>query len=187
MSFHSSAIAFFSLIILFLLYKYHFRYYFITFLLSIPFYILVAKYTPFILENIGLRFSSYIDSDYFKQGDYITIITKIYYLPVLLLFFYLYNKRKTTESIQNYFSFTILIFSCTYWLFLMSLDIAILSRVSNYFWFFIIFSLYYVGVYFSTRGVTILSLYLLYIFAPYCAKVTFLAKNEFIYRSIIFN
>ncbi|EOE5321826.1 EpsG family protein [Providencia rettgeri] len=184
MSFHSTAIIFFGLVFFSLAKKYHFNRYFIVFIISIPFYLLVAKYTPIILDSLGLRFLSYIDSEYFDNGNYITIMTKIYYLPALLLFFYLY-KKNTIQN--NYFSFTILIFSFTYWSFLMSLDIAILSRLSSYFWFFIIFPLYYIGVFLYQRSVASLGFYILYLAAPYVAKVTFLAKNEFIYNSIIFN
>lgn len=185
--FHSTALIFIGLIVFSLIHRYKFRHYFAIFIISIPFYLLIAVYTPMILESLGLRFTSYIGSKYFEEGNYITIVTKMYYLPALLFFYYLYKKHKENNYESSYFSFVILIFSFTYWSFLMSLDIAILSRISSYFWFFIIFPLYYVGVYFSKRGSASLCFYILYISAPYFAKVTFLAKNEFIYRSIIFN
>ncbi|MFM4922367.1 EpsG family protein [Aeromonas dhakensis] len=190
MSFHSSSLIFLSLIIFVVFHRSFHRYNIVIFILSIPFYLLVAKYTPILLENLGLRFSSYIESDYFDAGNYITIITKIYYFPVLLFFYYLYGKaRENTKKnhFDGYFSFLIFMFSCTYWSFLMSLDIAILSRVSSYFWFFIIFPLYYVGIFLHKKGIVKLGLYIIYLVAPYAAKVTFLAKNEFLYNSIIFN
>ncbi|MCU7999951.1 EpsG family protein [Shewanella sp. SM95] len=190
MSFHSSSVIFIALIFIPFLYKRLYRCGFTIFILSIPFYFLIAKYTPVLLESLGLRFSSYIESDYFDAGSYITIITKVYYLPALLFFFYLYNKSIKASGFfykDGYFSFLIFIFSCTYWSFLMSLDIAILSRISSYFWFFIVFPLYYVGIIFYRKGFVKFGLYVIYLIAPYLAKVTFLAKNEFLYKSIIFN
>ena len=185
MSFHSTALIFFGLIFFSVAAKYKFKRYFLIFIISIPFYLLIAKYTPIILDSLDLRFSSYLGSEYFENSDYLVIITKVYYLPALLLFFHLY--KKMNEFGNNYFSFVILIFSFTYWSFLMSLDIAILSRLSSYFWFFIIFPLYYVGFYFYQRSMVTLYFYIFYLAAPYAAKVTFLAKNEFMYNSIIFN
>lgn len=192
MSFHSSSIIFVSLIVFAIFYKNLHKYNFLIFILSIPLYFLIAKYTPAILDGFELRFSYYIESDYFESGNYITVLTKIYYLPALLLFYSLYGKAKASEYSgkccrEEYFAFLIFIFTCTYWSFLMSLDIAILSRISSYFWFFIIFPLYYVGMFFHKRGVVKLGLYIIYLVVPYAAKVTFLAKNEFLYNSVIFN
>lgn len=190
MSFHSSSLIFVFLFFFVFFYKYFYRYYFIIFILSIPFYFFIAKYTPILLDASGVRFSSYIESDYFGAGNYITVITKVYYLPALLFFYYLYGKARGNRGgfyFEGYFSFLIFIFTCTYWSFLMSLDIAILSRVSSYFWFFIIFPLYYVGIFFHKRDFVKFVLYFIYLVAPYAAKVTFLAKNEFLYDSVIFN
>ncbi|KNA52640.1 hypothetical protein A33_020290 [Vibrio cholerae AM-19226] len=189
MMFHSSAVVFFVLIFLRLFLDLKEKSYFYVFILSIPFYFLVSKYTLNVLEYFDLRFLSYVESDYFVAGDYVTLLTKIYYLPAIFIFFYLFcsGENKCFVGCNDYFKFAILIFSCSYWSFLMSLDIAILSRVSSYFWFFVIFPLYFVAVYLSRRSSELLAIYLLYLFAPYASKVTFLAKNEFLYKSIIFN
>jgi len=187
MSFHSTAIIFLSLIVFRFFNKVLFNKYFLIFILSIPFYFIISKYTFVVMDYMGLRFTSYIDSEYFEKGDYITLLAKVYYLPAILYFFFLYGKRDVTKIQTDYFSFVILIFSCTYWSFLMSLDITILSRLFSYFWFFIVFPLYYVGVRLHRVSIYKLSFFILYIFIPYFAKVIFLAKNEFLYQSIIFN
>ena len=191
MSFHSSAVIFLCLIPLRFLYERLGRYCFIIFFISSFLYLWLPEYTAAILDFLGLRFSSYIDSSYFESGGYVYVITKLYYLPCFLLFFCIY--RRHNEFIANswsseYFFFVVFIFACTYWSFLMTLDAFILSRVASYFWFFIIFPIYYNYIFLVRRYNPAISLiYIGYVIVPYFVKVTFLAKNEFIYRSYIFN
>lgn len=188
-TFHSSSIIFFALFTFIFLQKSLSKYNFLIFIVTMPIYLFVAKYTPLLLEMLDLKYASYIESEYFEAGNYLNVITKLYYSPAILLFFYIFRKKKYTFiKDEGYFSFVIFIFSCTYWSFLMSMDIAILSRLSSYFWFFIIFPLYYVAIYFIRNGYKwAFIFYIIYIASPYIAKVTILAKNEFIYRSYIFN
>ncbi|HGS4462853.1 TPA: EpsG family protein [Vibrio metschnikovii] len=189
--FHSSSMVFF-LLPLFLLVDrvVSERYIFVFFLLSFPVYLLIGKYTHILLETFNLRYVSYIDSEYFVRGNYINVITKIYYIPALVLFYIVYPDNRINHIgflNDKYFKFVVLIFSFTYWSFLMSLDIAILSRLASYFWFFIIFPLYYLACYIKKSNYFLFLIYIMYIILPYLAKVTFLAKNEYLYRSYIFN
>ncbi|MBL0530225.1 EpsG family protein [Aeromonas caviae] len=189
-TFHSSGILFILFPLFILMNKVMGKYCFFLFMVTLPIYMFISKYAPTLLETFDLKYSSYIDSEYFEGGSYITVITKLYYIPALLFFYYIYDS-KSCNSIgikdERYFSFLILVFSCTHWSFLMSLDIAILSRIASYFWFFIIFPLYYVALALRRSNKVVFLIYIVYIVLPYIAKVTFLAKNEYLYKSYIFN
>lgn len=187
---HSSAALFFLFPLFFLVDKLAGKHVFSLFLATLPVYIFVGKYTPFFISNFGVGYSSYMESEYFAGGGYVLIVTKLYYVPAILFFYLVYSEKKCTSLgivDSKYYSFLILIFSCTYWSFLMSLDIAILSRIASYFWFFTIFPLYYVLLYLRRTNKIAFLVYVAYMLFPYMAKVTFLAKNEYLYKSYLFN
>nr|WP_232614138.1 EpsG family protein [Photobacterium carnosum] len=189
-TFHSSAYILFSIYIIRILSNLFNKRLFFIFCLSFLFYFVIGNYTLSFLQLIGSKYSLYSDSIYFEAMNISTVITKIYYLPVFMLFFLLRRKRTVSNNFfdSDYFNFALFIFASTYWSFLLSLDIGILSRVAIYFWFFIIFPIYYVIRSLWILGDKKLSIIVfVYTVMPYFAKVTFFAKGEFLYHSYIFN
>ncbi|CAM8292168.1 EpsG family protein [Morganella morganii] len=186
MTFHFTAIIFIALLFVRPLLKFVLRYPFLLFSLSLPFYIFLSQSVPFILELTNMKYSSYMESKYFQPRDISVIITKLYYLPLILYFFFIFNNKKETHF--NYMNFCLAIFVITFWSFIMGLDIGLLSRLANYFWFFVIFPLLYLLNNALQRKKTFEFLFIfVYCILPYLAKVTFLAKGEFLYQSYIFN
>ncbi|WP_368859244.1 EpsG family protein [Xenorhabdus bovienii] len=193
-TFHSSSIIFLLIFPLKKLYLKLSNRIFLLFLITAPIYYWSTYYIPEMLILLGGKYSYYINSQYFQGYSLTTIYTKIYYIPLILYFFYKYRiNNKNNINIgygtnKKYFSFCIFIFSITYWAFLPSLSISILSRISSYFIFFYIFPIYYVIIESIYRRKNINTiLILLYIILPYIIKVTLLAKGEFLYKSYIFN
>ncbi|OAL82334.1 hypothetical protein AY607_12260 [Acinetobacter sp. SFA] len=116
---------------------------FFIFLLTAPIYFIDFK-SIFIsaLEFFNLRFISYMDTRYVEGAGYSKIITKFYYLPIVLLFWFYYLRDNKSDTGMNHFF--ILIFSFTYFMFLQSLSFELMLRVWSYFNFFLIFPIYYV-------------------------------------------
>ncbi|WP_428846760.1 EpsG family protein [Providencia rettgeri] len=186
MTFHSTAIIFFTLLLIKPLSKFILRYPFLFFSLSLPFYLLLSQSVPFILEITNMKYSSYLEGNFFQPWDISVIITKLYYLPLILYFFIIYDNKKNDQF--SYLDFCLSIFIVTFWSFTMGLDIPLLSRLASYFWFFLIFPLFYLLINALQRKKTFEFLFIFaYCTLPYLAKVTFLAKAEFLYQSYIFN
>lgn len=137
----SVLIIFFERLNKFILYKKNIL--FFIFMLTAPIYFIDFK-SIFIsaLEFFNLRFISYMDTRYVEGTGYSKIITKFYYLPVILLFWFYYLRDKKLDTGMNHFF--ILIFSFTYFMFLQSLSFELMLRVWSYFNFFLIFPIYYV-------------------------------------------
>ncbi len=189
-TFHSSGIIFYCFFIFIYFYKLAKRYSFVIFAFTLPLYFYLTTYVSFFLDLFSLNYAYYVEGQNVETGNFSALVTKLYYLPVILFFYFIYYKRSDFNpkiKCGDYLPVMIFIFSCTYWSFIMSLDIGILSRLSTYFWVFIIFPLYYVAIYLEQRNKKYLYIYLIYLLLPYVAKVTILAKNEFIYKSYLFN
>lgn len=186
MTFHSTAIVFFALLFITPLSRLILRHPLLCFSLSLPLYLLLSQSVPFILEISNIKYSSYLGDDFFKPWDISIIITKLYYLPLIIYFFIIYDNKKKNQF--SYFNFCIAIFTVTFWSFTMGLDTPLLSRLASYFWFFLIFPLYYLLMNSVQYNKTFEFLFIFaYCTLPYLAKVTFLAKAEFLYQSYIFN
>ncbi|HHC6613234.1 TPA: EpsG family protein [Vibrio parahaemolyticus] len=156
------------------------------FIISLPAYKLLI---PFLAINfVGIMFPAYkyyLLADRIEEANIISLITKLYYLPLVLYFYYLLNNGSIVLK-DKYERFLILIFSSTYWFFLASQDISILGRVAQYFYLFYSFPLYYIINHFYKKNKTVMFvLSMLYIFIPYVLKVTILAKNEYLYHWIL--
>ncbi|WP_420915636.1 EpsG family protein [Moellerella wisconsensis] len=186
MTFHLTAIIFIILLFIKPFFKFILRHPFLLFSLSLPFYIFLSQSVPFILELTNIKYSSYLGDNFFQSRDISIIITKLYYLPLILYFFLRFNNKE--ENHFSYINYCIAIFIITFWSFIMGLDISLLSRLASYFWFFTIFPLLYLLNNALERKNTFEFIFILiYCILPYLAKVTFLAKAEFLYQSYIFN
>ncbi|QFS16088.1 EpsG family protein [Acinetobacter indicus] len=150
------------------------------FIMSIPIYSLnLTAVITNILEFFNLRYISYIGSDFAQGRSILNILTKVYYLPVILIFWFLYIFDKKDDYLsKNLFSMMIYIFSFTYFLFLQAMDFGLISRIWQYFNFLLIFPLYFVYVRINNFYKLILIVYLI---IPYLLKVLFFADAEYSY------
>nr|WP_228490417.1 EpsG family protein [Vibrio parahaemolyticus] len=160
--------------------------YFYLFVISLFVYKLLI---PFLAINfVGIVFPAYkyyLLAERIEEANIISIVTKLYYLPLILYFYYLLGKGLVVLN-NNAEKFIILIFSSTYWFFLASQEISILGRAAQYFYLFYSFPIYYVISYFYNKNKPVtFVLSVFYIFLPYVLKVTILAKNEYLYHWIL--
>lgn len=153
----------------------------ILFILSFGFYLVdFKKIIIYFLEFFNLRFLSYVDTKYAEGRDILGLLTKFYYLPIIILFWFFYlrntkNSRFLNSEINDFF---ILIFSLTYFMFLQALSFDLMLRIWGYFNFFIIFPIYYVFVRCTKFS---FALILIYILIFYLAKVLFFPVAEYEY------
>jgi len=191
-TFHSSAFLFFLVYIFkYINTKIDSKMHFWFFVISLPVYILFGKNAGYFVSLLAGGYSSYLGTSFFSgQENVIFMITKVYYIPLFFLYFYIFHRNEKYNHCEGdgYFKYCMTIFSLTYWSFVLILFAGIFSRISDYFKFFYIFPIYYLSVYFySRKKIMYLMFVLIYIAFPYFLKVTFFANAEFSYRSYIFN
>lgn len=145
-----------------------------------------------LLDFLSVGYAYYLDTEVASGKKGFWYITKLYYFPMFIVFYYIWWKERNIKRItlmnSTFFNTSIFIFSCTYWIFLSVNEIAILSRISYYFTFFYIFPAYFIMAHLYNRRNAFGFLILVgYLVVPYILKVTLLAKAEFYYRSFVFN
>ena len=184
--FHSSAIFLVILIPIRFFYNILHRNIFITFILMPFFYMFMNGFLESIVPSLFPQYIHYLDSAFSEGVDFSSYITKLYYLPGILYFYYLYKNTEESSN-QTYFGFMIVIFSIFYWLFITSNEIGIASRIFVYFLFFYTFPIYYLlkKTFLQNKPFTFYIL-IVYVFLPYFLKVTFFARGEFLYKNILF-
>ncbi len=187
--FHQSALIFIIIFPLAYVYKRFNLNPFYIFILTIPLYIYIPDIAISLVDIFHIKYISYQDSIFFKPQPLINIITKLYYLPLILYFFYIYRRTESYErKNNNYIGFCIFIMSALYFLFLMSYKIGLFYRISSYFWFFTIIPIYYLAIHkLSKNKITDFIIIILFVLLPYILKTTILAKGEYQYDSILFN
>lgn len=158
---------------------------FVLFLLSILVYLVAGQFTRQLTSIFLPNYLHYLNGSYSEPKSISIFLTKLYYLPIILYFYSVY--RKDSSSVfGRYFSSMIFIFTITYWFFLLALYLGSATRLYSYFIFFYIFPIYYIlHDSFFRKRVLLFFMLLVYIIAPYTAKVTFLARAEFLYQSIL--
>lgn len=156
------------------------------FILSAGGYYYLGGMAGGIVKNYLQAYQHYVSSELAVGFSLMLFITKLYYLPVFLYFFLTYKKQETMP--WQYLHFMVVIFSMTYWFFLLSLSFGIAERLYYYLTFFYIFPIYYL-LHRSIKNNNGFEFTLLftYIVLPYFAKVTFLARGEYLYNSVLFN
>ena len=153
----------------------------------IPMILLFVKpLIMFFVENYFRVYAHYLTNDYGAALDASAMLTKLYYLPAFIYFWFLYLKKTEVRTLKG-MDLGIAIWLSTYWLFILYLDFGFIYRIASYFFFFYIFPLYYVfeNLIFQ-RKLLSLTVFILYIIFPYFLKVTYLAKGVFLYESILF-
>lgn len=184
--FHKSAYLAFSLIALISFYKLLGEKVFTLFLISAFIFFIFGKYTGPAIDILIPRYSHYLNTKFGDPYSISTFFTKLYYTPIILIFYYLYAKQKIER--RCYINFGIFVFSTTYWGFLLALNVGIIARIYQYFVFFYVFPIYWLLAYFyNSKKIYAFLISLTYIITPYIIKVTILADAEFKYQSYIFN
>jgi len=162
--------------------------FFLIFILSAVVYgFIIPPLTVEIVAKTFPMYSKYLFEDRLQEGTLLSLLTKLYYVPIFLLFYYLcYRKAiiiRTTSEIA-----LVGVFSLSFWLILLAYEISIFGRVSQYFSIFYSFPIYYLlNHYYKKKRFYIFIFWLVYLLIPYILKVTLLAKNEYLYQWIVNN
>lgn len=145
----------------------------------------VSVYSQQIVNSIFPQYAKYYVTDFVEGQNIESFLTKIYYIPLIFCFYYLYKPKKEYNS---YLDFLVVIFSSTYFSFILATEVGIFARVFSYFIFFYAIPAYFVLEYtYKNNRPVLFYLTLLYVCIPYIAKVTIFARNEFLYKSVIFS
>jgi len=143
--------------------------------------------SQFLINFIFPNYGFYTDMQYL---NYFTLLTKLYYLPLVFYFIYVYNVNRFYNIFVNelLFKYMLLIFSLTYSVYLTEFTFNLNGRVFKYFQFFYIFPIYYLFDYliYKNKKLQLLLLFA-YIFFPYYIKVFILPTSEYTYDSILFH
>ncbi len=189
--FHSSSIVFLLVLPVVLLSNVNRLYSLFAFIVTPVFYLYIPSFIEGLLGWFGSAYLHYLDSDLAASKGIMSVVTKLYYAPLYFIIAYFYTKRRFdcvfTKQNFRFFNVGMIIFFATYWSFLSTLELGILNRIFNYFVFFGIFPCYYVlaGA-LKEQRMYLFWFVVLYLALPYVAKITFLARAEFLYKSYIF-
>ncbi|WP_137222139.1 EpsG family protein [Shewanella sp. MEBiC00475] len=163
------------------------------FILSFVFYLFVLPmFLPMVVGKLFPVYIPYFESVHAAQANFVSVATKVYYIPIYIMFFYYYFKDTKNNILYTFsgksFGFFILIWSATFWIFLSAIKFGFLGRVNQYFIFFYIFPMYYVLHREMLKHKFYNVFFLIcYIAIPYVLKVTVFSTAEYNYKSIFFN
>jgi len=145
-----------------------------------------GRYVPVIIETIFPSYSIYyVDGESLINVSILNVLTKLYYLPVNILFIYFLWRNVFQLSIfeKRLIGFWVII-SSSYFL---SYHYGFFSRVNFFLVFYYIIPIYYVFSLFRKRNNAVLLIYLIgYIILPYIFKVVFFPLAEFHYETFLF-
>lgn len=172
----------------FLVKKYIFLIFFCSFFLY-SFILPGASY--FLVDFFVPTFKRYYSGTGLSGANLVFLLTKLIYVPLFLLFFYIYYFKKSFYTFfiskHKYFDFFIAIFAATALSFILLLFVDRFNRIYVYFAFFSIFPLYYLYAYFlSKKSHIFIFLLTSYLFLPYFAKVFIFPVREFSFSTILF-
>ncbi|CAM0740228.1 EpsG family protein [Acinetobacter baumannii] len=159
---------------------------FLLFVISIFFYYIDWSGAIFdFLQSKDYMYANYQESDFNESKTFLDLMLKFISLPFVLVFWFLYlkdNYNKNKLFYKNYneeafFKYMFLIWGLTHFMFLMALNLGMANRIYLYFVLFIVFP--YIYIYKLSKKTFYLMLLMYFIF--YFLKVTFFAKNEYLY------
>lgn len=168
------------------------KYVFLIFVCSFFLYLFVLPgVSYFFIDFFVPTFKKYYSGVGLSGSDLIFLATKLVYVPLFFLFFYIYYFKKEFYiyfiSKHKHFDFFITIFAATALSFILLLFVDRFNRVYVYFAFFSIFPLYYLYAYFaSIKSHILVALLTFYLFLPYFAKVFIFPVREFSFSTILF-
>lgn len=138
-------------------------------------------------ETISL-FIPYFDqySNYMNRGiensDLLIQLTKCVYLPLFAYSIHLFPKMNLNKFLEKLFVFGI----CCYAMKLSVMSLELLSRMGLYFEFFSCIPLLCLLLYYRQKGsISMYYFLIIYLLLPYSLKVTFFARAEYLYDSIL--
>lgn len=142
---------------------------------------LITEYLP--------MYRHYLTNEYGQKLPISSLFSKLYYIPVFIVFWFLYvNDKLESVGFGGLSRVLVSVWCITYWFLILYLDFGFMYRIAMYFVFFYIFPIYWVLIYFYKKGNTPCVLFfVMYLLLPYLLKVTLLAKGEFLYFNYIFN
>lgn len=161
----------------------------IFFLTGVVYALILPKLLPLLVELLFGSYLGYFESKLSASANLFSLITKLYYAPLILLSMHCYyqdvNKglyNKNHDMLMSFF----MIAAATYWLFVVNLYFGFFGRVAQYFMIFYIFPMYYlIDRYIERKKVYSAVIIFAYILIPYILKVTVLATSEYDYQSIL--
>ena len=132
-----------------------------------------------IFSNLFGNYAYYVDSAFFDGGSILSVLTKLYYIPLFILFWLLYIKDNNENK---FFDFSIKIWSITCFMIIQIIYIGLFYRFWNMFVFLYVFPIYYVIDYFIKKKnpVAVITIFI-YLILPYIAKVLFFPESEYLY------
>tara|TARA_R110002012_G_scaffold308089_2_gene514093 strand:+ start:367 stop:1332 length:966 start_codon:yes stop_codon:yes gene_type:complete len=143
---------------------------------------------PFFIDSfvsiLFPQYSFYLDSSRSQGHSVFTYVTKLYFIPVYLFCLYFIYKNWILFKHNTFLLKLMLVWSLTSSIYLLGLHYGISDRVYHYF---LIFNIVPFSIYFSYCRHGVKSIFIFaYLLLPYLAKVTFLAKAEYLYKSWVF-
>lgn len=126
-------------------------------------------------------------SGYLNSGIIFSLkstITKIYYVPIFLLFIYYYMKGFILIKTE-FERLSLVLFSLTYSLWITDLSLPLYGRILMYFIFFYTMPIYYICDFYIKNKMNLrLIIILFYILMPFFYKISIGQEGEYIYRHI---
>lgn len=154
------------------------------FILSLPIYAFIGLYISQIVHALFPMYSFYIDNEYVRGDiDLIEFFSKFYYLPVYIYAIYLVEKNADYK-----YKIIFYIWVMTFFSILMVLIDGIFYRLNI---FFAILNFLPISIVFKNiieyKNIKYSYIFICYIFLPFLLKITFFARSEYIYKSILFH
>jgi hypothetical protein len=160
---------------------------FIIFLISpIVLLFIFPLFAQIIFESLFPVYAKYLNTDTSRALR--IVVVKVYYIPIIFLFWFIYIKDKMYYSYNSvFFKYIIILFSLTSFFYLLDFSVFMHGRIFQYFYFFYIFPIYYLIEYFYTKKYFILlQIISLYISLPFFLKIFVFKLQEYSYDSILF-
>lgn len=133
-----------------------------------------------IFSNLFGNYAYYADSAFFDGGSILSVLTKLYYIPVFILFWIFYIKDDREDK---FFDFSIRIWSITCLMIIQIIHIGLFYRFWNMFVFLYLFPIYYIIDHFiKKKNYLAMLLILVYLILPYIVKTLFFPESEYLYN-----
>lgn len=147
----------------------------IIFIISPFFYLLnISDFVFGFMRDYGIFYSTYENSEYNQTISLSDMMLKFVGIPFFIIFLFIYWRDQCKNNLFDKFA---LVWSLTFFMFLLNFNFGMAGRLYIYFIFFSIFPMYYIFI--KSRKIALLIV--VYYFSFYFAKVFLFAKNEYLY------
>lgn len=160
----------------------------------VPFvYYFSVDFFVYVIESFLPQYKHYLFSSYGEALDVSATFSKLYYLPVFILFWFkiISNEKNVSKNLREsdeygLLKYAIIIWVFTYWIFVLYVQFAFFFRIASYFFFFYIFPLYYlIESYYKEKRLFFVFLILIYLFFPYFFKTVISPIEVFQFKTFI--